>query len=117
MSDEELASLTIEEFNALEGAPINVAPNVLDALGFLELEFFDELVDFTELSLAEIGLLNVGELNELSIAINGPEEEGVLFGLDSESREATGLTDEELAELTATEYFDLVERLFPESEA
>jgi hypothetical protein len=117
LSDEELASLTIEEFNALEGAPINVAPNVLDALGFLELEFFDELVDFTELSLAEIGLLNVGELNELSIAINGPEEEGVLFGLDSESREATGLTDEELAELTATEYFDLVERLFPESEA
>jgi hypothetical protein len=66
-----------------------------------------ELAEITDLTLEEIEVLTVGELNEIFISANGPEANGILFDLTTAERRSTGLSDEELAALTVTELFDL----------
>ena len=66
---------------------------------------------FIDLPLEEVESLTVGELNDLVIAGLGEEPDGFFLGLSAPQRESSGLSNEELSDLTPTQFLEIVQGL------
>jgi hypothetical protein len=107
LSRDELGLLGEEEFDELifETASAADLTDPVDA-AFEFLNFNQDELDRTGFTIVELATMSIGELNAFSVEERGPEPEGMFAGLAESRIEEAGLTVEEVAALSAVEFFE-----------